>query len=254
MPFPEIANDFKLAVEALTAKNRKNTLDDYNHELSDVDVGRQARFFNKENSVTQQAKRRKASERLRQLTALQALLNSDPEYAKLYNDVTKLLSEAEIRADNVLEICREKLEHAERMHQENLDNATRLSDGKRVFQGKDGAAYDENDQLIDPDIAEGIIWHKSSPSRDKFKADKEFLNESQSAYDKAYHERYSVLGEIREKVENENEPMKFEELDSAQKLLTEYNNASTEKEINFDQSNQPTQDNISHELQIPEIK
>lgn len=224
-------DEFNLVAKAMQEKQRLNTLDDYNHELSGVDVGRQQRFFNKENTVTQEEKRRKASDRIQQLTALQALLNSDPEYAKLYNDVTKLLSEAEIKADNVLEICREKLEHAERMNQENLDNATRLSGGRRVFQGEDGAAYDENDQLIDPDIAEGIVWKKFSPSRDKFKTDKEFLNESQSAYDKAYHERYSILGEIRDKIENEDNPLQKDELNKIRDYLVDKPYIGSENQI-----------------------
>ncbi len=185
---------------------RQRDFDDLQNETSGLDAGRMKRFLHGARDPATLEKERKAREKT-MLSALDALLLSDPEYAKLYEETWAQMVRAEKLADEILG-------KAEMRLVEILDSATRLEDGRAVFKDEKGQLRTEDGKLIDPALAEGLAFPEDAPSYEDYRATRERI-------DKVRTYQVEVLGSAREVLSDREHPATKEELEDLKKRLHE---------------------------------
>ena len=246
-------SDFHDAARELTQRQKQLDLDDLNNEMADRETGRNSRFRNKEHANSEAAQRRKAHAQT-QLSALDALLLNDPEYAKLYNDTMDLLAEAEQAVESALSQAEKALKQSSNELANMLDNASQHPDGRRVFMDENGQVWTEDNELLSPKEAESIVWKEGSPSHTEYQKQKQLHKGNQEHYDDLYDSRYNVLGDIRNHMEDENNPMDKNDIRDIQDTLLEHKNRATEYKTELNQESNAPKSDITAELEIPELK
>lgn len=210
--------DFHAAAGNLTAKQRETDFDDLNYARANVDNGRNGHQFLNKNKTNNEEKKRQDKD-IQQLTALQAMLQNDAEYAKLYNDTLDLLSRAETATENVLEQLQQELQQAENELQDIRDRASHLPDGTLVFKGNNGEIWNEHGQHVSSEDAETIVWKDGSPDNVEFTNGQQKANDLKTRIHNIMHYQVDVLGKSREALEDENNPMQKDEIRKIQKHI-----------------------------------
>lgn len=113
---------------------------DINNEIAGRETGRAKRFSAADDAGNPDAERKKDERRINEL--LRRL--QDPEYAQLYKEAAKLIT----NADEAVERALRRLERDGELAAEKLDGiksrAAELPDGRKVFQDKDGRLIAED--------------------------------------------------------------------------------------------------------------
>jgi multidrug efflux pump subunit AcrA (membrane-fusion protein) len=215
-------HDFHKVAGQLTEKQRQSSLDDYHHELAGLSnsVGRQQRFLNKDKSHSQSEQRRRANERIQQLTALQTLLN-DPIYRALFEETMSLLEKAESATEQVLERAEEELRQAEEALQKTLDDANCLPDGKKVFRDTNGDVRTADGKLVDPADAASIVFKDDAPSYEDYTKAKQHTDSARDRVGSIRRYQTHVLGGARDRMTDPDNPPSKDDMDDIQKDITE---------------------------------
>lgn len=190
---------------------RQRDFDDLQHEIRGDDNGRMQRFLHPEDDRTPEGKRKKREEVRR---AFERLMR-DPDYARLYGVLGDRLGNAEAHADATLDEIQRRLDQVERESLQLEDRAARAPNGRLVFQFADGRVVYADGSDVAPEIAEGIIWPEDAPLAETYfavKAQEHALKERAEDWT-AY--RYGVLGRIRDRYDDQADPMSKEDLKEA---------------------------------------
>lgn len=194
-------------------ERRQIDFDDLQHELEGHDVGKISRFLAEDDDRSPDAKRRKRAKEAQQRRLIELL--SDPVYRATYERLGGRLSEAETQADSTIERYEQAI-RATHIQVENMEaSATRGPDGQLVFRYNDGRMVDAEGRTLAPEIAAGITWRASAPSAEEYFAAKERLAALEDELNQWRGYRTDTLGSIRDRYENEGDPMSLDEMEDA---------------------------------------
>lgn len=191
-------------VETSDEYRKRLEFQDYGHELAGVNTGRMSRFGTgaaRADEITDKKRKDRAYR-----DALDHLLATDPEYRKLYEELGETLSSAESEADTKINAIQSALEAQQDQNQDMRDRAPKI-DGKAVFRYADGRVVNQDGNEIDPDIAAGIVWHANAPNAEDYFAGLERENALQQRLNDWRNYRNDVLGGIRNRYDDRDNPM-----------------------------------------------
>ncbi|MEM9375602.1 MAG: hypothetical protein AAGA72_05240 [Pseudomonadota bacterium] len=190
---------------------RAEDFDDLNRELAGVNGNRRARF-SADNERNALAARTRTADLIHDLTALEQKMR-DPAYAAAYNAVNDVLRDAETQTDAALSTIERGLSAASAEHENLLERANRLPDGRAVFRHDDGKVYDEHGNEVSDEDAESIVWKSGAPGYAEFIASQQRMADLEKRRQELDTYRHSVLGPARDRMEDENNPPSRDELD-----------------------------------------
>jgi len=153
------------------------------------------------------------------LSALDTLLLNDPAYRKLYEQLGTALTEAETSADQSIAATQTALIDAETALEEMRQSAPQLLDGRRVFRDKDGVVWDETGAQVSEEIAEGILWPERAASYEAFRAQRGYVADLGLHLQDLQRYRDGTLGDIRNRHDDEDNPMTKDEMEDALKEI-----------------------------------
>lgn len=205
-------------------------LDDYNAELSGTKSGYTYRTSAADHENRQDIRAQKARSADAKLSALQALLDSDPAYRALYEDTQNKVNEAGTRAEAALEKAEAALAEAEQELSETEDNAARTQEGRLAFKGADGKIYDHNGQVIEGVEADSIVWPSNAPTYEEYLAKKDALAEARKQV-VIWQEYLLLIGEARDRMNDPGNPPSADELTEWQTRLKEQDPSATASEF-----------------------
>ena len=190
---------------------------DLNDEISDVENGRIKRFLGDGGQGRAAAKAQKDKREAE--TELQILLATNTAYAQLYRKTIDKLAAAEIAAGHALSRAEQALVAATETLAELRTGAARLEDGRMVFKDAQGRVRDEDGNIlhhIDPDT---VLWPEGAPSYEDWRAAKASAEAAQNRVDALQHYQVTVLGDIRDRLSDEDNPPSAEELETMQEEI-----------------------------------
>lgn len=194
---------------AVKERQRDQALVDLDHETAGVDVGRIARHLGSENNPRNiKSKQERADKQFRTMLDLLLL---DAEYRALYEDALKRLGDLENATQRAIEKAEQEITQAQQDLQDILDRAPTL-DGVRVFKDEDGNVWTEHGARVKDQDAERIEWRGDEPSHEEFLAGNSNLEQKILAHKELLEYQTDVLGAAREKLTDENNPLKKDEL------------------------------------------
>ncbi|MEM7777759.1 MAG: hypothetical protein AAF732_19385 [Pseudomonadota bacterium] len=202
-----------------TANDRRRLdFDDLQNELAGLETGRIARHLSPD-ARDERRDARTGKNQSEQLSRLQMLLASDQAYAALYQETFDLLRDAEANTARALALAKESKASAEIKLNSVLADAAVLPDGTRVFRGQDGHIWSEHGEKIEPEDAAAIVWRGNEPSYEDYRAARERLEASASAVADIERYQVDVLGHVRDRLTEEDNPASMDELQNLQKRL-----------------------------------
>lgn len=192
-------------VETSDEQRKRLDLQDYGHEVAGLEAGRMARF-GIGTARKLEVKEKERSERAYR-NALDRLL-LDPEYRRLYEKLGERLTAAETDADTAIAMIEEQLRLAAREIEIMESAAARDPDGKLVFQYADGRVVYADGSEVPAEIAAGIMWPEGAPSAEDYFAAKDRYAEWQVRLAEWQTYRNDVLGGIRDRYDDQDNPFK----------------------------------------------
>jgi len=193
-------------------KRQSRDFEDQQNELAGRDAGRMARF-GVGTAREQELKDKKRSEQAFRNALDQLLL--DPEYRRLYEELGDALGSAEIDADNAIASLQDQLNAIAQDVAAMEQDAARDPDGRSVFQYADGRVVYADGSEVPEDIAAGIVWPKDAPSAQDYFAAKDHQAALQRALEDWIIYRNEVLGGIRDRHDDPDNPMSKDEIAEA---------------------------------------
>lgn len=214
-----MADNIELDAKQVEAQKRQNLTDMANEHMG-VETGRMARFLSIE-AREQLDPRHREKRRDEQLSRLQRLLVQNAAYTALYNETWDQLNKAEQATELALEAARKSLTQAENELQNTMVTAATLSNGVRVFQDENGQVWSEHNVLVTGDALEEIVWPDDAPTYEDYTRQKETVQDLEKSISDLEIYQVDVLGHIRNRMTDENNPTDQGELKQFQKDIRE---------------------------------
>ena len=233
---------------------RNSDFDDLQNEIAGREVGRVQRFLSLEEAATRGKSQNKGIDAIT-LSALETLLQ-DPEYAKLYNEVSDLLSRAESATEAALAHAENDLSKANADLEETMENANRLPDGTAVFRDAQGRIVTEDGRVIEGEEAEGIVWKDNAPSYEDFLAKKRAAEAVRQRVEDLRRYQVEVLGHARDRLNDHDNPPTPEELADLQQDIIQRAPPEIRTEIDPEMSaedSKPVSRDVSLDVESPPI-
>ncbi|MEO1243780.1 MAG: hypothetical protein AAFX54_17870 [Pseudomonadota bacterium] len=145
------------------------------------------------------------------------MMLADPEYTALYNEVFGQLRQAEIATDEALLAAEQELDVL-------LENAARLPDGRIVFRNQNGDVVTQYGESVDTDLAAEIKWPPEAPTYQEYLEEREQI-------DALRRYQVEVLGDARDRLSDENNPLEKDELEQMQQDIQSGLDKTAAKEI-----------------------
>jgi len=202
--------DHQLRLKERFARQARD-YDDLQHEIADREVGRIGRFLPERVQNAEVAEKRRA-ERVRTISHLQALLQSDPAYAALYRQTEDSLASAERASETALEKAEARLAEVESAIDAMLARTAQLEDGRRVFKDAQGRVWTEGGELVAEDEAASIEWPPGAIGYETFKSLKDIAKRTRSDIDDIRRYQVDVLGLARDRMSDPDDPPSQDEL------------------------------------------
>lgn len=225
---------------------------DLANEMAGREVGRINRFLPKSASPAELKKRRE--QEYERVSALIALLQSDPEYAALYSDTMDLLQRAEAETAAALSTANETLQQAQDAFSELNDKASTLPDGTKVFRDVDGNVWNERGEPVTGMALEQIVWRDGAPSYEDYLAKKKAVEQARRDVDAIRHYQIDIIGDARDRLSDENNPPSKEELKEIQKRIELEMPAAIRPTKAPEQAPDVTGDHRHETFELPPIK
>ena len=203
-------SDFNEISKAQVERDKALALDDLHNEMAGREVGRISRFLSDDARETATSSKR-GGRSGEVLSALDLALMSDPAYAELYDGTFNRLRDAEAATERALMKAEEALAEARAALDMTLDRTATLEDGTRVFKDVQGNVWTEHGQMVDDATAAGIEWKGHEPAHETFVIREQAAQEAQ-AHIHALHGYQIRLGEFRERLTDEDNPVTKAEL------------------------------------------
>lgn len=212
--------NFQDNIEAMTGKRRAQDYDDLQNELAGRETGRSGRFLGNENAGAK-ARRKKARDNI-EMTALQILLDSDPEYAAQYTEIMDLLSRAETATDDALETAHQDLQDGQEVLDNTRDSANKLPDGTSVYRDANGNVWTEDGRRIEGDELDGIVWKDGASSYEDILKQKQTVEDIRRRIEELRRYQVDVLGKARGRMTDPDNPPSKDDLDKIQKDILKH--------------------------------
>ena len=146
-------DEFNIITKAQNERIRQQDLDDLNHELAGVEVGRIKRFLSPEAREIIQGERKDK----KGLDPLElALLSLD--YTQAFEAAERDIREAQQKAGNFLDKADQAIEKLQQEIDDTLAQAVTLPNGKKAFMNKQGEVFTVDGERVDQAIVDGIDW------------------------------------------------------------------------------------------------
>lgn len=217
MAAAKFPDDFELITAFQQARARAQD----ERDLFDASAGRETGRLHKPNfqDRAKEAEVRQ-KERYKQalLTALARML-ADPVYAARYEAFGALLRTAQTQAEQALAAAEASVIATRTALQALEDGANRLPDGSLVFRAADGRIVDALWQEIDAEAAAGIVWKDGASGYEDYLATKHQTAAAWQRLEEIRRYRIDVLGDARDRWEDENTPITMDEMDRLEALI-----------------------------------
>jgi hypothetical protein len=213
-------DEFERRTRREADEQRQVDFDDLQNEMAGLETGRVRRFLSEDARDARDPKRR-AEAQAKETTRLHMLLMSDPAYAALYKGTFEKLREAEEATEKALLQAALTREDAERNLDDVLARAQRLEDGTRVFRDREGRAWTERGGQIDAATLDALEWRGNEPSYEEYVAGKDAADRARQNTEALQTYQVDVLGHIRNRMTDEDNPVTKEEMEQFQKDMTE---------------------------------
>jgi len=201
--------DFGLESSDLDRK-KAEAFDDHQRELAGVDAGRIPRFLARH--LRSEVAREKDKADREHGTRL-AMLLAHADYRRSFEAAWVALTQAEQATTEALELLAlEEHSTAELIH-DMEDRAARLPDGTMVFRDAEGTLRRaDGSEVTGPDAAT-IFWSGDEPSFEEYQAQLDRLDRLQANRAAILAYQIDVLGNARDRLSDEDDPLTQEELD-----------------------------------------
>ncbi|MEM9128236.1 MAG: hypothetical protein AAGA97_00720 [Pseudomonadota bacterium] len=153
----------------LIEQHRKLEVDDYNHAIANVDVGRMRKHIPEAATDPITGKKETAAERVTR--TLQWLLINDLNYALAHRAADTATNDAMDAAASALSDIKAALKQSTADIEDILNRAATLPDGRKVFRDGQGGVVDQDGNRIAQDIADGIIWRGDEPTYHEYRTE-----------------------------------------------------------------------------------
>lgn len=193
----------------LVTRQRRD-FDDFQNEIAGRETGRRARFL--PNSTRSEEAKRKEREASAFRSHLAALL-ADPIYRAKHDAAMSALTKAETATDTALQHIEDALAEAQTRLETIQDKAARLPDGSRVYKDANGNVHREDGSIVDPVLVDTIIWSGGEPSFEDFRAATNTIDALEQSRRDVEGYQNDVLGPARDRITDEDNPPRLEELD-----------------------------------------
>lgn len=210
----DFTKEFEQVAKAQRDQVRQRDYDDLNHELAGVDVGRMPRFLSPE---SRDAIGRSGTGRGRgtaKMTVLDILLLNDPHYAQMYSATLDTNRSGQAHVTSLGDRITNAKSKIDAKLEETLELAVTLPDGRKAFMDKNGDVYTQDNELVDPAIAEGIDW-EGRPSYEAYLS----LTRDRAKLEQLAKENDAIglrFGEFAVRLEDEDAPPSKPELEEIQ--------------------------------------
>lgn len=194
-------------------RQAERELDAFNAEDSGTLAGYRGKHLPDDPDERKQRAEKKDAEAKRKLSALQSLLASDPAYAALYNETFDKLRDAESATESALTAAQAALGMAKEDLADTLDAASTLPDGTKVFRDANGDVFTEDGERVPAEDQESIVWREGSPSYEDYLKKREAADAAQARIDALRDYQTNVLGDARNRLEDEDAPPDKDELE-----------------------------------------
>ena len=216
--------------DRLSIRRSQRDFDDLQNEIAGREVGRMRRFRTADDDRDPRSKDRRESQRLTRLSALEALLATDPVYRGLYEQTLDQLRRAEAATEAALAKARAARDRAQEDFLGLLDRAATMPDGTRVFRDADGNVRREDGRLVSGDSIDTIRWPDRAPDYENYQERKAALDRAQQAIEEVRVYQVDVLGAARDELTDPNKPASKERLREIQRDIEERNPAARQSE------------------------
>lgn len=241
--------DFETIAQGMADKQRQTDFDDLQNEIAGRETGRIRRFLPGDHRAEQLAR----NSRDQALTALQLMLMNDPEYAALYHEVDDLLALAETATQRALDQSERDLLQAEDNLSDTLENANKLPDGTAVFKDAKGNVWTEDGRLLEPGEAESIVWKDGAPTCEDYRKQKQSTEEIREQIEALRRYQIDVIGDARDRMNDQDNPVSKEELKDIQKDIYERADVVVQKELQPDMTKSSADADTIKPVQKPQI-
>ncbi len=204
-------DDFKQIIKRQAETRRQQDLDDYNKEISGIDVGRVGRFLSSEARTRLIEQRTGKTSRL---TALDMILLSDPHYTKIYTSAMNELQTAEQATENALEKALKKSDELKTQLSQTMTNTKALPSGKKAFKDINGSVWSEDDMKLDEAQAESIEWDGTEPSYETYLDQRHELEAVEQDIHDIREYQTDVLGTIRGDLTDQDDPKSVDDIET----------------------------------------
>lgn len=204
-------DDFKQIIKRQAETRRQQDLDDYNNEISGIDVGRIGRFLSSEARTRLIEQRTGKTSRL---TALDMMLLNDRHYAKIYTRTMNELQRAELATERALDKALPKSIQLRVKLSETLSKAPTLSNGTKAFKDINGSVWSEDDMKLDEAQAESIEWDGTEPSYETYLDQRHELEAVEQDIHDIREYQTDVLGTIRGDLTDQDDPKSVDDIET----------------------------------------
>ena len=201
-----------------TLARRERDLAEIQNEIAGRGHSRIRRFLPEDHESNPDAQEKKKRQERAYRSALRALLKNE-SYRALYEETFDKLRSYEAATERALDRAREHLAEAKDALDEMRENASTLPDGTRVYRSEDGSVYTEDGALITGEALDAIEWRKGAPSYEDYTAQKKAAAEAESRVNDLLVYQADVLGDIRNRMEDEENPPSKEDMEMFQEKM-----------------------------------
>ncbi|MEL6369170.1 MAG: hypothetical protein AAFR03_00495 [Pseudomonadota bacterium] len=192
---------------------RRQDLIDYSNEIAGRETGRMKRFVLDSDESSLAGKERKERRTRDALSRLQLLLANDPVYAERHAEALSMLGNYGAAAESAISDVERERSRAREALQNAQDGASRLPDGRLVFQDQDGTALLATGERV-PDLeAQSIEWRDGAVTFERYRKMKRDVDEAELRLLELRRYQVDVLGPARERLTDPEDPPDFDEID-----------------------------------------
>lgn len=214
----DLYEEFELRAQRAAEERRRIDFDDLQNERAGLETGRMARFLDAE----ARAGRGKGSDKTgAHLSRLQQLLATNPAYAALYDETFDKLRAAEAATEAALEKALDLHGRLETERDAMLARAARLPDGTAVFRDANGAVWSEHGDEVTSSDLDAVLWPEDAPAYEAFRETTHALANAGQKVEALRGYQVEVLGHVRERMTDEDDPPTADQLRDFQSTLDE---------------------------------
>jgi|GEM_PF-1244058 len=199
-----------------TLARRERDLAEIQNEIAGRGHSRIRRFLPEDHESNPDAQEKKKRQESAYRSALRALLKNDAAYRALYEETFDKLRSYEAATERALERAHEDLAEAKDALDEMRENASTLPDGTRVYRSEDGSVYTEDGTFITGEALDAIEWCNGAPGYEEVLARKQAVATAEERVNGLLIYQTDVLGRVRGRMGDEDNPPSREELDTIQ--------------------------------------